>query len=91
MLTEDKASHLSHVILQAIKKSPVVTVKSDDGRMLKDIKRVIAAELAQEEEIDRKVRTKLGSYSRSIVEGSPEWDVLYRKTFEEETRKHVKT
>lgn len=90
MLTEDKASHLSHVILQAIKKNPVVTVKSDDGRMLKDIKRVISAELAQEDEIDRKVKAKLGSYSRGIVEGSPEWDVLYRKTFEEETRKHVK-
>lgn len=90
MLTEDKASHLSHVILQAIKKSPFVTVKSDDGRILKDIKRVIAAELAQEEEIDRKVKAKLGSYSRGIVEGSSEWDVLYRKTFEEETRKHVK-
>ena len=90
MLTEDKASHLSHVILQAVKKSTLVMVKSDDGRLLKDIKRVIAAELAQEEEIDRKVKTKLGSYSRGIVEGSPEWDVLYRKTFEEETRRHVK-
>lgn len=90
MLSEEKASHLSHVILQAVKKSPLVTVKGDDGRMLKDIKRVLAAELAQEEEIDRKVRAKLGSYSRGIVEGSSEWDVLYRKTFEEETRKHVK-
>lgn len=90
MLTEDKASHLSHVILQAVKNNPVVTVKSDDGRMLKEIKRVIATELAQEEEIDRKVKAKLGSYSRGIVEGSPEWDVLYRKTFEEETRRQVR-
>lgn len=90
MLSEDKVSHLSHVILQAVKKSPLVEVKNDDGRILKDIKRVLASELAQEEEIDRKVRAKLGSYSRGIVEGSPEWDVLYRKTFEEETRKHFK-
>ncbi|HET7438695.1 MAG TPA: DUF507 family protein [Nitrospira sp.] len=90
MLSEDKVSHLSHVILQAVKKSPLVKVKNEDGRILKDIKRVLASELAQEEEIDRKVRAKLGSYSRGIVEGSPEWDVLYRKTFEEETRKHVK-
>jgi hypothetical protein len=90
MLSEDKVSHLSHVILQAVKKSPLVEVRNDDGRILKDIKRVLASELAQEEEIDRKVRAKLGSYSRGIVEGSPEWDVLYRKTFEEETRKHVK-
>ena len=91
MLSEDKVSHLSHVILKAVKSSPLVQVKSDDGRILKEIKRVLAGELAHEEDIDRKVRTKLGSYSRGIVEGSPEWDVLYRKTFEEESRKHAKS
>jgi hypothetical protein len=46
--------------------------------------------LAQEAEIDQKVKAKLASYSRGIVEGSAEWDVLYRKTFEEEVRKHAK-
>jgi hypothetical protein len=90
MLSEDKVSHLSHVILKAVKSNPLVQVKSEDGRILKEIKRVLAGELAHEEEIDRKVRAKLGSYSRGIVEGSPEWDVLYRKTFEEESRKHAK-
>jgi len=90
MLSEDKVSHLSHVILLAVKKSPLVQVNGEDGRILKEIKRVLASELAHEQEIDRKVRAKLGSYSRGIVEGSPEWEVLYRKTFEEESRKHVK-
>jgi hypothetical protein len=90
MLSEDKVSHLSHVILEAIRKSSLITVSSDDGRLLKDIKRVLASELEAEAEIDRKVKAKLASYSRGIVEGSPEWDVLYRKTFEEETRKHMK-
>lgn len=88
MLSEDKISHLSHIILQAVKKSPLVKMTGEDGPVLKDIKKVLAAELAQEEEIDRKVRAKLSSYSRGIVEGSSEWDVLYRKTFEEEQRKH---
>lgn len=91
MLSEDKVSHLSHVILRAIKQSSLIQVKSEDGRILKEIKRVLAGELAQEQDIDRKVRNKLGSYSRGIVEGSPEWEVLYRKTFEEETRKHAKS
>ncbi len=90
MLSEDKISHLSHVILQAIKKSSLATVQVDEGRVLKEIKRVLASELAQEEAIDRKVKEKLASYSRGIVEGSAEWDVLYRKAFEEETRKHTK-
>jgi len=90
MLSEDKVTHLSHVILQALKKSSSVTVRSDDGRLLKHIKRVLAAELEAEAEIDRKVKAKLATYSRGIVEGSSEWDVLYRKTFEEETKKHAK-
>lgn len=90
MLTEDKTSHLSHVILQAVKKSPLVTVKGDEARVLKEIKRVLAGELSQEAEIDRKVKAKLASYSRGVVEGSSEWEVLYRKTFEEEMRKQGK-
>jgi hypothetical protein len=79
------------VILTAVKKHAGITVKSSDERLLKEIKRVLGVELAQEQDIDRKVRAKLASYSRGIVEGSAEWDVLYRKTFEEETRKHTKS
>ncbi|HEU4685032.1 MAG TPA: DUF507 family protein, partial [Nitrospira sp.] len=90
MLSEDKVSHLSHVLLRAIKSHQGVQVKSDDGRLLKDIKRLLHAELEQEVDIDRKVKARLASYSRGLVEGSPEWEVLYRKTFEEETRKQAK-
>lgn len=91
MLTEDKVSHLSHVILTTIKKAPGVRLKRSDELVLKEIKKVLADELTQEQHIDRTVRTKLASYSRGLVEGSAEWDVLYRKTFEEETRKQVKS
>lgn len=90
MLSEDKISHLSHVIANEVKRHVGVKVTGDEERVLKAVKRVLADELAQEGEIDRKVRAKLASYSRGIVEGSTEWDVLYRKTFEEETRKQVK-
>jgi hypothetical protein len=90
MLSDDKVNHLSHVILQAVKKSVAVAVTADDGRILKQIKRVLAAELEAEGEIDRKIRARLASYSRGIVEGSQEWDVLYRKTFEEESKKYAK-
>lgn len=49
------------------------------------IKRVLATELAQEQGIDRKVKAKLTSYSRNLVESSAEGDMLHRKTFERET------
>ncbi|MBM4125985.1 MAG: DUF507 family protein [Nitrospira sp.] len=90
MLSEDKASHLSHVVATAIKRHAAVRLVADEERVLKAVKRVVAAELAQEEEIDRKVKAKLASYSRGIVEGSAEWEVLYCKTFDEEIRKQAK-
>ena len=90
MLSEDKISHLSHVIANEVKRHAGVKVMGGEGQVLKAVKRVLADELAQEGEIDRKVRAKLASYSRGIVEGSTEWDVLYRKTFEEETRRQMK-
>ena len=87
LLTDEKISHLSHVILTALKGSPLVRLKGDEVQALREIKRVLAAELEQEDAVDRAVRARLASYSKRIVEGSQEWDVLYRKTFEEETRK----
>lgn len=90
MLSEDKVSHLSHVILAAVKNNTAVKITNDEGRVLKEIKRVLSSELAQEVVIDQKVKAKLASYSRGIIEGSAEWEVLYRKTFEEEIRKHSK-
>jgi len=90
MLSEDKVSHLSHVILAVVKNNTAVKMNSDEERVLKEIKLVLASELAHEEEIDRKVKAKLASYSRGIIEGSAEWEVLYGKTFEEEIRKHTK-
>lgn len=91
MLSEEKVSHLSHVILTAVKNYRGSTLISPEERVLKEIKRVLGVELAQEQDIERKVRAKLASYSRGIVEGSAEWDVLYRKTYEEETRKQSKS
>jgi len=90
LLSDDKVSHLSHVILRCLKHSSVGQLTGDEAHALREIKRVLAAEFEEEEEIDRGVRSRLKSYSRPIVEGSPEWDVLYRKTYEEELRKRNK-
>jgi hypothetical protein len=89
LLSEEKVSHLAHVILGAVKKSMAVKLIGDETLALREIKRVLASELAQEEAVDRAVRTRLASYARPIVEGSQEWEILYRKTFEEENRKRL--
>jgi hypothetical protein len=90
LLSDDKMSHLAHVILTCVKTSQAARFKGDDVQALREIKRVLATELAEEDTIDRVVRTRLGSYARPLVEGTPEWDVLYRKFRDEEQRRHRK-
>lgn len=91
LLSDDKVTHLSHVILNFLKGSPLATLAGDEGAALREIKRVLASELAQEEDLDRIVRGRLASYSRPILEGTPEWDVLYQKTYEEERRRRSRS
>ena len=90
LLSDEKVSHLSHVILSHLKASSIVRLKGDPTAALRLIKRILAAELTEEEALDRIVRARLSSYSRPIPEGSPEWDTLFRKTLEEEQRKRFR-
>ena len=89
-LSEEKISHLAHRILDGLSEDPDLKWRVEEEKILRDIKRTIAAELKHEEEMDRLIRQRLASYSRPIPEGSPEWEVLYRKIFNEETRKRKK-
>ncbi len=84
MLSEDKISHLSHVLLKGLIEKNLVEVTEEEGKIRGEIKRTIISELKIGEEIDSVVRKKLLSFSKKIAEGSPEWEVLYKKFFREE-------
>ena len=55
-----------------------------------EIVRLISEEMKADEAIDALVRRKIESQKRPILEGSDEWDVLYRKYYEEEVARHRK-
>jgi hypothetical protein len=84
MLSEDKISHLSHVVLKGLRDKKLIEMIEDESKIRREIKRTIVLEMKIGEEIDSVIRKKLQSFSRKIVEGSPEWEILYRKFFREE-------
>lgn len=84
MLSDDKISHLSHVLLKGLLEKKLVEPIEEAGKVRTEIKRAIVAELKAGEEIDSTVRRKLQSFSKKIVEGSSEWEILYKKYFREE-------
>jgi hypothetical protein len=90
ILSDEKTTHLSHLILNHLKDPSHARLKADETAVLREIKRLLAAEVRVEEEVDAAVRRRLATYSRPLAEGSAEWETLYRKTFEEEMRKRKK-
>jgi hypothetical protein len=84
MLSEDKISHLTHVLLKGLMDQDLIDLVNDEGEVRREMKRTIVAELKIGEEIDQIVRNKLQTYSKKLIEGSPEWEVMYKKLFREE-------
>lgn len=86
-LSDEKISHLSHLIYKGLLDKGAITPLADDNLVRREIKRAIAEEVKVAKDIDVSVQQKLRSYSKKIYEGSPEWEVLYQKFFDEEAAK----
>lgn len=84
MLSDDKISHLSHILLRGLLERNLIEPVEEEGKVRTEIKRSIVSEMKIGEEIDSIIRKKLQSFSKKIVEGSPEWEILYKKYFREE-------
>jgi hypothetical protein len=54
---------------------------------LVEAKRILAEYFQRDDKIDEVVRRKIASLSRQVPQGSAEWEILYRRYFEEESRK----
>jgi hypothetical protein len=71
----------------------VVRVMAAEGEIfseraaLAEAKRILAEHFQRDDKIDEIVRRKIASLSRQVPQGSAEWEILYRRYFEEETRK----
>jgi hypothetical protein len=89
-LSREKVLHMSHLILGYLDRDDGVEYFDEPQEIRQTIVKIIMDEMRSDEAIDVLVRRKLESQKRGIVEGSDEWDVLYRKYYEEEVAKHRK-
>lgn len=85
-LSEDRQLHFAKVIVDGVWNDDL-TDYSDDDQALLLARRAIAQFIQEEVDVDQSVRDKIQSLKRGVMEGTPEWDVLFRKYYEEEVRK----
>jgi hypothetical protein len=87
-LSRDKVVRLSHLIFNEFNNDEEIEFFADPSEIRQDIFKMIESEMKADEAIDAIVRRKIETQKRTIVEGSDEWEVLYRKYYEEESARH---
>lgn len=85
-LSDDRINNLSHKILKALKAQGQAQYP-DETKALHGIKQAIHDFGAILEGIDASVRKKIASMKRQILDGSREFELLYRQYFDEELGK----
>jgi uncharacterized protein len=86
-VNRDKVNKVAHVITDALAEMDEVEFLEDRNTIRLEVRRILEELLNQEEKIDQSARQKIESQKRTILEGSQEWDILYRKYYNEEVKK----
>ena len=86
-LSREKIVLLSHAVTEVLVASDEVEFIEDRDTIRQEIVQILQNALKEEEQVDAEVRRKIGSQKREILEGSEEWDILYRKYYGEELKR----
>jgi hypothetical protein len=86
-LSREKTIRLSHVITDVLVAGEDVEFIEDRATIRQNVVDILIGLLKEEEQIDAQVRQKIGSQKKEILEGSEEWEVLYRKYYADEMRR----
>ena len=85
-LTREKINLLSHHITDRLASLDDVEFIEDRNTIRLAVVGILNKWLLKEVAVDQAARHKIESQKRAIPEGSGEWEILYRKYYEEEMR-----
>jgi len=86
-LSREKINFLSRVILESLFENDQVEFLDDPNEIRLVIVKSIEEEIKLYNIIDKKAIEKIQSQKKSIEEGSREWEILYRKYYNDEIQK----
>lgn len=86
-LSRDKVNKLAHTVADALATLDNVEFLEDRNSIRMEARRILEELLNAEAKIDAAARQKIESQRRTIIEGTQEWDILYRKYYNEEVKK----
>jgi hypothetical protein len=86
-ISRDKMNVLAKVATDALVQMENVEFIEDRNTIRLELRRILEELLKEEARIDQAARQKIDNQRRTILEGTQEWDILYRKYYNEEVKK----
>jgi len=86
-ITRDKLNKLAHTVADTLAEIKECDFLEERNVIRQEARKHLEKLLAEEMRIDAAARQKIASQRKIILEGSQEWDILYRKYYNDEVKK----
>ena len=86
-ISRDKLNKLAHTVADTLAELDQVDFLEERNLIRQEARKTLEKLLLEETKIDAAARLKISSQRKIIVEGSQEWDILYRKYYNDEVKK----
>ena len=82
-ISRDKINHISSLLIKDFSKRDELDYKVDLNDLRLEITKTMTEVLQLDDKADTEARRVMSTYKNSPREGSPEWDIMYQKHFDE--------
>jgi uncharacterized protein len=86
-INPDKLNKLAHTVADTLADIDQVGFLEDRNTIRQEARKALQTLLTEEARIDQAARLKIANQRKIIMEGSQEWEILYRKYYNDEVRK----
>ena len=86
-INRDKLNKLAHTVADTLAEIDTVGFLEERNLIRQEARKILETLLEEEAKIDAAARQKIANQRKVIQEGSQEWEILYRKYYNDEVRK----
>jgi hypothetical protein len=86
-ISRDKVNKLAHTVADTLADIPECDFLEDRNTIRQEARKALEELLTAETKLDAAARLKIASQRKIILEGSQEWEILYRKYYNDEVKK----
>ncbi len=86
-ISRDKLNKLAHTVADTLAEMDEIGFNEDRNTIRQEARKALEALLNEESKIDAAARNKISSQRKIILEGTQEWEILYRKYYNDEVKR----